>query len=76
MGGWIAMRVALQQPQRIRRLVLLDSAAATKEDAIREMVEALYLAGRTESPERLEEAVWAREAVYSTGLGHGFAIPK
>jgi pimeloyl-ACP methyl ester carboxylesterase len=26
MGGWIAMRVALQQPERIRRLVLLDSA--------------------------------------------------
>src|SRR6202789_3985766 len=26
MGGWIAMKVALQQPERIRRLVLLDSA--------------------------------------------------
>lgn len=26
MGGWIAMRIALQQPERIRRLVLLDSA--------------------------------------------------
>jgi pimeloyl-ACP methyl ester carboxylesterase len=26
MGGWIAMRVALQDPERIRRLVLLDSA--------------------------------------------------
>ncbi|HEY4045245.1 MAG TPA: alpha/beta hydrolase [Acidobacteriaceae bacterium] len=26
MGGWIAMRVALDQPERIRRLVLLDSA--------------------------------------------------
>jgi pimeloyl-ACP methyl ester carboxylesterase len=26
MGGWIAMQVALHQPQRIRRLVLLDSA--------------------------------------------------
>ena len=26
MGGWIAMRVALDQPDRIRRLVLLDSA--------------------------------------------------
>jgi pimeloyl-ACP methyl ester carboxylesterase len=26
MGGWISMHVALQQPQRVRRLVLLDSA--------------------------------------------------
>jgi pimeloyl-ACP methyl ester carboxylesterase len=26
MGGWIAMRLALQQPGRVRRLVLLDSA--------------------------------------------------
>jgi pimeloyl-ACP methyl ester carboxylesterase len=26
MGGWLAMRVALDQPQRIRRLVILDSA--------------------------------------------------
>ena len=26
MGGWIAMRVALDQPQRIRRLIICDSA--------------------------------------------------
>lgn len=26
MGGWIGMRVALDQPERVRRLVLLDSA--------------------------------------------------
>lgn len=29
MGGWIAMRVALDQPQRIRRLVVFDSAGIT-----------------------------------------------
>jgi fructose-specific PTS system IIA-like component len=33
------------------------------------------VAGRTDDPEQLEEAAWAREAAYSTGLGHGFAIP-
>ncbi len=29
MGGWIAMQVALDQPQRIRRLVVFDSAGIT-----------------------------------------------
>ncbi len=29
MGGWIAMRVALDQPQRIRRLMVFDSAGTT-----------------------------------------------
>ena len=29
MGGWIAMQVALDQPQRIRRLVIFDSAGIT-----------------------------------------------
>jgi fructose-specific PTS system IIA-like component len=53
----------------------MDSDSATKEEAIGELVAALYVAGRTEQPRALEEAVWAREAVYSTGLGFGFAIP-
>jgi len=35
----------------------------------------LYIAGRTDDLDRLEQVVWARETVYSTGLGHGFAIP-
>jgi multiphosphoryl transfer protein len=56
-------------------LVLLESASLTKEEAIHEMVDAFYLAGRTEDRDLLEEALWAREAEYSTGLGHGFAIP-
>ncbi|HLY98512.1 MAG TPA: PTS sugar transporter subunit IIA, partial [Candidatus Angelobacter sp.] len=31
--------------------------------------------GRTDDPDRLEQSLWAREEVYSTGLGFGFAIP-
>jgi fructose-specific PTS system IIA-like component len=56
-------------------LIVLDSDSATKEEAIEEIVDAFSATGRTERPRAVEEAVWAREAVYSTGLGHGFAIP-
>jgi len=55
--------------------VCMDSRSATKEEALQELVGALYVAGRTEQPRALEDAIWAREAVYSTGLGFGFAIP-
>jgi multiphosphoryl transfer protein len=56
-------------------LVMLHSDSRDKNEAIRELVDALYAAGRIDDPARLEDAVWARESVYSTGLGHGFAIP-
>jgi fructose-specific phosphotransferase system IIA component len=58
-----------------RELVLLDTGTGSKEEAIRELVDAFYVEGRTDDPDRLEEAIWARESLYSTGLGHGFAIP-
>ncbi|HVH86530.1 MAG TPA: fructose PTS transporter subunit IIA, partial [Terriglobales bacterium] len=58
-----------------RNLVIVDSSSESKEEAIRELIDSLYIAGRTDDPDRLEEVVWAREAAYSTGLGHGFAIP-
>jgi len=66
-----------EQPQPLLDpgLVIIDGESQTKEEAIRELIDSLYIAGRTESPDRLEEVVWAREAAYSTGLGHGFAIP-
>ena len=53
----------------------VGSDSASKEEAIKEIMDAFYAVGRTEQPQVVEEAVWAREAVYSTGLGHGFAIP-
>jgi phosphoenolpyruvate-protein phosphotransferase len=58
-----------------RELVLLDSVIGSKEEAIRELVDAFYVEGRTDDRDRLEEAIWTRESLYSTGLGHGFAIP-
>jgi fructose-specific PTS system IIA-like component len=63
------------QPLLSRELVRLDSEAANKEEAMKEIVDAFYIAGRTGNRQRLEEALWSREAVYSTGLGYGFAAP-
>jgi fructose-specific PTS system IIA-like component len=57
------------------QLILLKSESESKEEAIKEIMDALYIVGRTLDREWLEDAVWARENVYSTGLGFGFAIP-
>jgi multiphosphoryl transfer protein len=56
-------------------LVELDADCRTKEEAIKAAVDLLSAAGRTDHPRELEEAVWRREETYSTGFGHGFAIP-
>ncbi|HUA14340.1 MAG TPA: phosphoenolpyruvate--protein phosphotransferase [Verrucomicrobiae bacterium] len=64
-----------REPLLTRELVLLESTSQTKEEVIQEMVDAFYVSDRTQDRQRLEEALWAREAVYSTGLGFGFATP-
>lgn len=56
-------------------LVMVDSDCSSKAEAIKQAVDQLYVLGRTDQPRGVEEAVWQREAVYSTGFGHGFAIP-
>ena len=56
-------------------LVVVHADAASKEEAIKRGVDQLYIHGRTERPRAIEEAVWSREKTYSTGFGHGFAIP-
>jgi multiphosphoryl transfer protein len=56
-------------------LIRLHSDSQNKEEAIQEFVDSAYIAGRTQDRQGLEEALWAREAVYSTGLGFGFATP-
>jgi fructose-specific PTS system IIA-like component len=56
-------------------LIVGNVDATTKAEAIKRAVDLLYIHGRTEQPRALEAAIWRREASYSTGFGHGFAIP-
>ena len=56
-------------------LVSLESASQNKEEVIQEMVDALYISGRTDDRLALEESLWARESMGSTSFGYGFAIP-
>lgn len=70
--GCIAERAApLSEPE----LIIVQSDSATKEEVIKEAVDRLYVLGRTTQPRAVEEALWQRESIYSTGFGHGFAIP-
>ncbi len=56
-------------------LVVIDSDAKSKEEAIKQAVDRLFVMGRTDDFLSVEDAIWRREATYSTGFGHGFAIP-
>ncbi len=56
-------------------LVVVDADCDSREEAIKAVVDRLYVTGRTDHPRDVEAAVWQREAVYSTAFGHGFAIP-
>jgi mannitol/fructose-specific phosphotransferase system IIA component (Ntr-type) len=58
-------------PERIR----LSLESRLKDDLLRELVDALVSANGTGDAERVLRAVREREAVLSTGIGHGVAIP-
>lgn len=49
--------------------------ATDKKGAIFELVDALAGAGKVSDPVALKDAVWSREQVRTTGIGHGLAIP-
>jgi fructose-specific PTS system IIA-like component len=76
------VRALLEQAESARavplidpELVIEDTVGAGKAEAIKLLADRLYVAGRTEQPVAVEEAIHAREAVYSTGFGFGFAMP-
>ncbi len=55
--------------------ITLDSDWRSKEEVIKGMTDNLLLAGRCRYPRKLEADLWAREDVFTTGLGFSFAIP-
>lgn len=56
-------------------LIQIGVEAGTKEEAIKYLADLMWLADRASDPKQLEAAIWAREETYSTGFGHGCAIP-
>ena len=69
-------RMAQQEAPLISpQCITLDSDWRSKEEVLKAMTDNLLLAGRCRYPRKLEADLWAREAVFSTGLGFSFAIP-
>jgi nitrogen PTS system EIIA component len=60
-----------------KKAIIPDLKSAKKEDIIKELVEALITAGEIEKKHRnkLTDALMAREALGSTAIGQGVAIP-
>ncbi len=56
-------------------LVIIESHSKNREEAIRELVDLLHQTERTEDPDGVEDAIWDREATYSTDMGLGFSMP-
>jgi fructose-specific PTS system IIA-like component len=71
-GAW---RAPASEQLLEQGMIEVGSDAASKEEAIKAAVDVLFIAGRTERPRAVEDAVWAREQTYSTGLGFGIAVP-
>lgn len=63
------------KPLLATECVLLDCDFQSKEEAIQTMVGNLGVLNRTQVTNGLEGDIWAREDVFTTALGNGFAIP-
>lgn len=70
-----ASEVTEPRPMLSAENMLLHADWQNKSEILKGMVEHLWLTGRTTQPFLLEDALWTREDAYSTGLGHGIAIP-
>ncbi|GAM61365.1 phosphoenolpyruvate-protein phosphotransferase [Vibrio ishigakensis] len=64
-----------EAPMVAEDCIILDHDLRSKEEVIKTLADNLYLTGRCRYPNKLADDLWAREDVFSTGLGFGFAIP-
>ncbi|KZL15730.1 Phosphoenolpyruvate-protein phosphotransferase [Pseudovibrio axinellae] len=55
--------------------ITLDADVRSKEEVIKTLSDNLFLADRCRYRDKLADDLWAREDVFSTGIGFGFAIP-
>lgn len=62
-------------PLLMPELVQWDLDAEDKNEAIKKMVDNLWLCQRTTSRDKLCQDIWAREIPFPTVVGAGFAIP-
>ena len=62
---------AILQPDRMK----IPLVAADRRGAIDELVDVLADSGDVSDREGIKEAVWPREQIRTTGIGHGIAIP-
>lgn len=64
-----------QAPMVSKDCISLDRDLRSKEEVIKTLADNLFVTGRCRYPNKLADDLWAREDVFSTGLGFGFAIP-
>ncbi len=65
--------LSLEKFIRPERVLLLKGT--TKAEALRELIACMHSASEVKKPEALTDAVFHREALMSTGIGLGVAIP-
>lgn len=64
-----------QAPLLVPELVITQGEIHTKDEALKALAERLQTADRAEDAGAVEAALWAREELNPTGMGHGFAVP-
>ena len=64
-----------EAPMVSKDCISLDRDLRSKEEVIKTLADNLFITGRCRYPNKLADDLWAREDVFSTGLGFGFAIP-